>query len=153
MIKHQKSNRKAFTTTEILVVISLIGIIVLISFPAFRAYKPSLELSGTVRELVTDFRYAEQLAVAEQINHGVRFSFSPDKYEVVKYGATEMVLKEKLLPSEVSLHEVDGFTGDEVIFNPYGAVLESGTITLVNTKDSTTVLDIRPSGFVKVIEQ
>ncbi len=153
MIKYQTLRKKAFTTTELLVVISLIGIIVLIGFPAFRAYKPRLELLGTVRELVIDSRHAEQLAVAEQVNHGIRFSFGPDKYQIVKYEATEEILKEKFLPTGISFHEVDGFTNDEVIFNPYGAVEESGTVTLVNTKNSTTVLDIRPSGFVRVIEQ
>ncbi|GAI55728.1 unnamed protein product, partial [marine sediment metagenome] len=65
--------KSAFTLAELLVIIGIIGILALISIPAFRAYQPNLQLSSMVRELVTDLRYAQQLAVAEQVEHGIRF--------------------------------------------------------------------------------
>jgi len=153
MIKSKPSKlNAAFTSTELLIFISLVGILVLIGIPAFRTYRPSLELSGTVRELVSDLRYAEQLAVTEQVNYGVRFSSSTDKYQIIKFGATEEIIEEKTFPSTVSFDKITGLTGDEAIFNPYGAVQESGIIILINTKNSTTSIDIRPSGFVKVTD-
>lgn len=151
MNRYQVSKLKtAFTLIEVVVFISIIGVLFLIGFPAFRAYKPSLELSGTVRELVSDIRYAEQLAVAEQVNHGILFFPAADKYQIVR-GAIEEVLEEKTFPQEVSFKEVT-FTNNKVIFNPYGAVEEAGIIILVNTRNSTTTLDVRPSGFVKIID-
>ena len=63
-------NKKSFTLTELLIVISIIAILLLIGLPLLQAYRPSLRLSGTVRDLVTDLRHAQQLAVTEQINHG-----------------------------------------------------------------------------------
>ena len=68
--------RNGFTLIELLVVIGILSLLFLIGIPAFRAYQPALQLSGSVRELVTDLRYAGQLSVDEQVNHGVRFSVS-----------------------------------------------------------------------------
>lgn len=143
---------KAFTLNEILIVLSIIGIITFIGFSAFKAYKPGLRLSGTVRELVSDLRYSEQLALTEQINHGIRFFPGGKKYHIIKYGSSEEILAEKYLPPEVDFYLISGFTGDQVIFNLYGAVVEPGEIVLINIDNATTVIEIRASGFVKVIE-
>lgn len=143
---------ESFTIMELLVIIGIIGILALIGIPAFKAYQPTLQLSGAVRELVTDLRYAGQLAVTEQVNHGVRFSTSTNQYWIIRYGATEEILALTTLPSKVSFRQITGLTKDEVIFNPYGAAKETGQVTLENTKNSSTTIDIRPSGFVKIIK-
>ena len=143
---------KSFTLIELLIIIAIFGILALISTPVFRNYQPGLQLSVVVRDLVTDLRYSQQMAVTEQVEHGVRFSTSTDEYQIIKYGAIEEILKEKSLPEKVSFQEVTGFSNDEVKFNPYGAVKEAGNITLINTKNTTSTIDIRPSGFVKIIK-
>lgn len=144
-------NFLGFTLIELLTVISIIGVLALIGIPAFRAYQPSLELSGAVRKLVGDLRYAEQLAVTEQVNHGISFSSSTNQYQMISYGAVEETLASTTLPEKVSFYQIAGFTNDQVIFNLYGAVKEAGSITLI-TKDATTTIEIRPSGFVKIIK-
>jgi len=141
-----------FTLIEILTVIFILGILCLIGVPAFKTYQPSLQLSGTVRELVTDLRYAEGLAVTEQIDHGVRFFFEEGQYQIIRYGASEEIIKSKNLPQGVSFQEITGFTNNQAVFNPYGAAREAGIITFINTKNSTTTIDIRPSGFIKIIK-
>lgn len=45
---------KAFTLTEFLVVIGIVVVIIGIGLPVFRTLRPTLELSGAVRELVSD---------------------------------------------------------------------------------------------------
>ncbi len=145
-------NFLGFTLIEVLTIIGIIGILALIGIPAFRVFQPSLELSGTVRKLVSDLRYAEQLAVTEQVNHGIRFSSSTDQYQIISYGAVEETLASTTLPEKVSFYQIAGFTNDQVIFNPYGAAKESGNITLINTKNATTTVEVRPSGFVKIIK-
>ena len=144
--------KKSFTLIELLVVISIIGILVLIGIPAFRRFQPSIQLSGAVRELVSDLRYSGQLAITEQVNHGIHFFSDPDKYQIIRYGEVEEVLEEKNLPEKVSFQEISGFTDEEVIFNPYGAAKESGSITLINTANTTTTIEVRPSGFVKIVK-
>lgn len=142
--------RRGFTTVELLVIIGIIGILTSIGIPALRVYRPDLQLSGATRELVTDLRYAEQLAVTEQVDHGIRF-FSSTEYQIIRYGPPEEILESKVLDG-VNFQQITGLTDDQVIFNPYGAAKKPGTVTLINTKNLTTTIDIRPSGFVKVIK-
>jgi len=145
--------KRGFTLTELLTVIGIMAILLLIGIPVFRAYRPSLQLSGSVRELITDLRYAQQLAVTEQVDYGIRFFIAEDKYQIIKHVAEEELLEEKKLPSQVSFHQTEDLTDDRVLFNPYGAVKdEAGTITLINTRNDIATIDIRPSGFVKIIQ-
>ncbi len=142
----------SFTLIELLIVLAIIGILVGISIPVYRQFQPTIQLNGAVRTLVTDLRYAQQLTVTEQKEHCVRFS--PDdedkEYKIIQCQNPEA---EKILRT-ISLQEidsitVDGFSNNEVRYNPYGAVKETGTITLeVNEKAKT--IDVRPSGFVKI---
>ncbi|MFH1575353.1 MAG: hypothetical protein ABIB55_00185 [Candidatus Nealsonbacteria bacterium] len=142
----------SFTLVELLIIMSILGILSLIGIPAFKIYQPSLQLSGSVRELVTDLRYAEQLAVTEQVGHGIIFLIGTDEYQIVRFGDKNEVIESKTLPQDISFSGITGFTDNEAIFNPYGAAEESGIITLVNTKNSTSGIDVRPSGFIKVIK-
>ncbi len=149
MLNFQVKN--SFTLIEFLTIIFILGILMLIGVPAFKVYQPSLQLSGTVRELVTDLRYAESLAITEQVEHGVIFFLETDQYQIIRHGASDEIIKSKNLPPEVSFQQIMGFTNNEAVFNPYGAAKETGSITLVNTKNSTSTVDIRPSGFIKII--
>lgn len=142
----------SFTLIELLTVLLIAGILALIGVPAFKTFQPGLQLSGTMRELATDLRYAEQLAITEQVEHGIIFYPGAGQYQVVRFGVPDVVLKSSTLPQEVSFLEIVGFTDNKVIFNPYGAAKESGIITLLNTKNATSTIDVRPSGFIKIIK-
>lgn len=137
---------KSFTLIELLIVIGIFTILASISFLGLRSIRPILQLSGMTRELVTDLRYAQQLAVTEQTDHGVRFSFAENKYQIIRYAETEEILKQRILPEGINLQKINNF--DEARFNPYGAVIESGKVNLVNIKTKT--IEIKPSGFVKI---
>jgi len=141
---------KAFTVTEILVVISIIGILSLISIPAFRTFAPSLELNGIARELVSNLRYSQQLSITEQVEHGIRISTTTREYQLLKYSNPEEIIITKELPENLDFQNVSGFTNNEVRYNPYGAVREEGNIYLINNKGTTLVIEVRPSGFVKI---
>jgi Tfp pilus assembly protein FimT len=140
--------RKSFTFIELLVTFAIIGIFVLIGIPAFRAFQPYLQLSGAVRELVSDLRYAQELAVTEQIDHAIRFNFVEDSYQIIRYAATEEILKTKSLAQEgVDLQSINNY--EEARFNPYGAVTEGGEVRLtINTKTKT--ISISPAGFIRI---
>ncbi|GAI31296.1 unnamed protein product, partial [marine sediment metagenome] len=55
--------KNSFTLIELLVVISIIGIIAGIFWGTMKVLSPSLKLTSVVRDLATDIRYAQQLAV------------------------------------------------------------------------------------------
>jgi len=143
-------NSKGMTLIEILIAISLIAILSSVSFKAFQGLRPSLKLSSATRDLITDIRYVQELAVTEQVLHGICFFTLEDKYQLIRYGTDEEILQEKILPSGISFQEINGFSGNCVKFNPYGAVKKSGNIILINQKSETKTIEVRPSGFSKI---
>ena len=144
---------KSFTLMEFLVIIGIIGILVLITIPAFRKFQPDLKLSGITRNLVSDFRYTQQLAVTEQIEYCLHFPIGfpiNRKYQIIQCGETQPI-KEIFLPEEIIGLTIDpSLTNNEVRYNPYGSVKESVDITLTNTQNKTKTIEVRPSGFVRV---
>jgi len=142
--------KTGFTLTEILLVIAIIGIISLATIPAIRFYRPNIQLSGAARELVTDLRYIQQITVTEQVEHCIQFFPLEKKYQIVR--CTDGVIEEKTLPAEIETMTVTGFAEDKVMYNPYGAVRESGTIVLENTRNETKTIFVKPSGFVEITD-
>lgn len=151
-----KRLNKSFSLIEVLIILTIIAIISGIGFMIFNQIQPKIQLNGTARELITDLRYAQQLAVSEQINYGVLLSTTtsetPDEYKLIKYGTETEEIFVKKLPEKINFHQIIGFTNQEVVFNPYGAVQEEGEIILINSQNATTTIDVRPSGFVKKID-
>lgn len=137
---------------EILVVISILGILFLISIPVFKSFQPTLQLNGVVRNLVSDLRYTQQLAVTEQFDYCLQFFLAEKKYQIIQCGETQPV-KEIFLPEEIiELIINPALSNNEIRYNPYGAVKESAAITLKNSKDKTKIVEVRPSGFVRTTE-
>lgn len=145
--------KNGFTLTEFIIAIGIIIILTSIGIPVFRGIRPSFQLSGTARNLVTDLHYAQQLTVTEQVDHGVLFSTTEDKYQIIRHeNATTTVLKEELLPEGIDFQQISPLSNNEIRFNPYGAAKEEGEITLINTKNTTTTIKVSPSGFVKILD-
>ena len=144
--------KKGFTLIEMLIIIGVIVILIGISIPGFKSFQPTFQLSGDIRDLITDLRYAQQLTVTEQLEHCVRFFPEQKEYKIIQCQDPEA---EEILKT-ISLQEIDSitvtdFSNNEVRYNPYGAVKKDGTIALeINGKIKT--IGVRPSGFVKTIE-
>lgn len=154
-MKSQKSKMKnqklgGFTLLEFLVIIAIIGIIATISWSALRTLQPSWRLDGAVRDLATDLRYAQQQSVTEQVNYGIHFSSATNEYQMIRYGTTTENVLEKSLPEGVNFYQITGFSDEEVVFNPYGAVKEMGSVSLINIEQKIKIIEVRPSGFVKI---
>jgi len=148
---------RGFTLTELLIVMGIIFILAFMSYIASSFYLPKIELSGQTRELVGDLRYAQQLAVTEQLNYAVCFfplggGGYEKKYQVIQHGqcGTSPALVERIFDN-IEIEAVN-FSNPEVVFNPYGSVAESGGIVLRNSEGATSTIDVRPSGFVKIID-
>lgn len=141
---------RSFTLIEFLIIIGIVGILSLFAIPAFKTFQPALQLSGITQELVGDFRYVQQLTVTEQKEHCIQFFPLEKKYQLKKCEGE--LIKEKIFPKEIESLSVSGFTGNEARYNPYGAVKESGSIILKNTKNETKTISVKPSGFVEVTD-
>ena len=139
---------------ELLITVGVIIILISVSVPVINNIKPQVQLSGSVRDLITDIRYAQQLAVTEQIDHGVYFSTTTeDKYQIIKHGGSaDSIIKEKLLPDGIDFQHITPLVSDEIRFNPYGAADEEGEITLINSHGVTTTIRVSPAGFVRTLD-
>lgn len=149
----KKEKKWAFTLIEILIAISIIIILASMVFININNYQPTIDLNGITREIVGDLRYAQELAVAQQIKYGIQFFTDEKKYQLIKYGAEETIIKERELPQTVSFYSIEGLSLNRVRFNSYGAVEESGKIILVNDNSIRRTIIIRPSGFVEIVEE
>jgi len=141
--------KKGFTLLEILAVLAIIGIISLISMPIYRQIKPTIALNSVTRDIVSDLRYAQQLAVTEQNNYSVLFDDTFNTYTIFNT-ETNKIIKEESLKSDISIESINNLTNNTATFNVTGAAIESGTITLINSNNATTTISIKPSGYVKI---
>jgi type II secretion system protein H len=140
---------RGFTLIEMVIVLAIVGIISLISIPVYRQIRPNISLDSETRELASNLRYAQQLAVTEQDNYAVIFNIATNNYQI-KNLETEEVVKNSTVESQILIASVSGFTDNTVIFNVTGAVSESGTITLINSDSVQNVIEVKPSGYVQI---
>lgn len=131
------------------------GIIALLSaavLPYILKYQPNLKLNGAARDLATDLRYAQQMTITEQIEYLVQLDLASNSYKIQKVDTATTTLKTVIFPAEVNYQQVADLTDNQVVFNSYGAVRQSGQIVLVNTNGNTAVINVKPSGYIQLVQ-
>ncbi|MFA4871902.1 MAG: prepilin-type N-terminal cleavage/methylation domain-containing protein [Patescibacteria group bacterium] len=141
--------KRGFTILEILTVIAIISALTLIAFPVYRQIAPKLILDSTIRDVASDLRYAQQLAVAEQVVYRVSFNIPQNNYSIIN-SASGQTLKSQTINSRILIQQINGLTDNTVNFNATGGVTESGFIVLLNETNNTSTIEIKPSGYVKI---
>lgn len=147
--------QNSFTLTEVLIVAAIIGVLALIIFPILRNFQPTLQLNGIVREFVSNLRLTQQLAVSEQVEYCFvlpdNFPFNRE-YQIIQCGESQS-FKQGLIPEEIiGLTIIPSLSNNEIRYNSYGAVKESAQITIENVQNKTKTINIRPSGFIRIID-
>ncbi len=144
----RKSTEKGTLLIELMVVIGVLGLILTIGVPYIRDSMANLKLTNSAKNIVIYIRNCQQLTVSEQMRYNVELIDTEKKYKIVKTSDSS-TLEEEVLPSDVIFSEINGFTDDKISFNYYGAAIETGTITLLNTAtNKTAVIEVKPSGYV-----
>jgi Tfp pilus assembly protein FimT len=133
-----------------------LGIIIfisLISIPTFIGFQKSSKLKNQARVMATDLRLAQQYAISEQIVYNFKLipGASSNSYQIIKT-SDNSVIKTVTLDQEVRINQVSGLTDNTVQFIDTGGVVSAGVIYLANTRNQTSTLDIKPSGYVKITE-
>lgn len=125
-----ESREVGFVLVELLVVISIIGLLATgTMFGAQRLLSKSKLETGT-QEILSDFRKAQQLAISKQVNYGIRFDAESNEYTI--FNNEQGDIKTKQLSKGIRYDE-DGivFGGDQkVTFIPMGTA-DSGHLTLI----------------------
>lgn len=142
--------KKGFTLIELLVVIAIIGIISAFSLTLLKAVGPSAGLSAAARDLASDLRYAQQLAVSDQNLYNITFAPSSNSYEIRRAG-TNALIKKQVISGQLKLASIAGLPANTTAFTATGAATYTGTITLSAKNGRTIIIEIKPSGYVKII--
>jgi len=146
------NNQSGSLLMSLVVSFGIIALLSAISIPFIRKYQPNLKLSATARSLTTDLRYAQQLTITEQVVHLVSFDLGNDSYQILKIDAATTTVRTVVFDQEVNFQQITGLSNNQVSFNSYGGVGESGTIVLVNTNNVTATINIKPSGYVQLVQ-
>ncbi|MCL5011038.1 MAG: prepilin-type N-terminal cleavage/methylation domain-containing protein [Patescibacteria group bacterium] len=138
--------QKGFSLVEILVAIAIIGILASAGFLLGSRLSSDLQLSSAANDVANELRYAQQKAIAEQVDYGVSFDSSGNSYVLVK-DYTEQITG-KTLPKFVSFGEIS-LPEQQAVFNGYGAAKSFGSVVLT-ARDKTKTVEIKSSGFIKI---
>lgn len=144
-------NKKGYTIAELTIVIGIIALLALITIPVLARYQRTTKLRNEARLFATNIRYAQQLAITEQNIYSVKLFTSTGSYQIVNESNND-VIKDVTFDSAVSIGEIVTFTNDTIQFNPTGAAIETGSVALINFKNQTSTIEIKPSGYVEIIE-
>ncbi len=141
--------RKGFTLIEILTVLGIIAVIAGVSVTFLRGAAQEGILQASARDVASDLRYAAELSVSTQINHAVRFDQVASRYTVIELTTPETTIKQSSLTPGLSFSTIT-LPQNQAEFNTLGAVVATGTVTILNQSGGTRLLDIRPSGYVQI---
>ncbi len=146
MLFKKKSGTSIF---EILVVIAVIFIIAMVSYPFLTNYSNDQDLKNSTKVLVGHLKLAQQYTVTEQDKHSIRVDLLVPTYSLFKKGSPDELISGFELDNNVFFLQTTGIQNDEAVFNPTGAVDYSGEIILKHqaTGDMTKIY-IKPSGYV-----
>ncbi len=129
---------RGFTLIEIMVVVSLLGIIAGLTIPSFAQYLQRQKVVGATNELMADIQYARSLAIARRQTYQIDFELN--QYDIIIPGPNT-VIRSKTAPSGVQ------FNADaDPNFYPWG--LSDACNVAVNSHLKTTNVTLLPNGTV-----
>ncbi|NUM25171.1 MAG: type II transport protein [Candidatus Buchananbacteria bacterium] len=144
--------KKGFTLIEFSITIVVVSLITLVTIPVFINYQKNTKLRSEARVLATNLRLTQQLAITEQVLYDLTLYPTSNEYKIIN-SETNEVIKTVDIAAEVTINQINNLTANTVTFNPTGGAAQTGNIVLINTKNETSTVEIKPSGYVEIIEQ
>lgn len=146
-----------FTLIEILIVVSILGLLLSVTIPSFTAFRQNSSLNGDALNLVTLISRARLLAVADKgdVQYGIHLESSKVVlYPGTTYTAGASSNETYTFSSGITLSniEING-GGSEILFNKVtGSTTQNATTTLrvTSTNASSTVI-ILNSGIATIL--
>jgi len=137
------ARRRAFTLVEILIVVVVVGTIAVAAMPSISETLDSMKATALAREIATDMRYAQTLALKTGVRHRVSFSAPGQAYAVRRARGsswdlcTHPVTKK---PWKLMLGDTSRFAGltvgdsqfgasDYLYYDNYGSPEAGGSVT------------------------
>jgi prepilin-type N-terminal cleavage/methylation domain-containing protein len=139
---------RGFTLVELMIMLTIVGLLVAVTLPAFRHFRQSAALPGAIRELSSELKVARQLAISRSHSYAVRIDSAGACYRGFDPTA-DTVTQWASLPREVRVRRVTAPASAGLFVFDYNGRLESpGRIVLANTAGSLETLNVSLSGRV-----
>jgi len=137
--------KKSFTLVEVILTITIIGIMALVVLPRFGrdGFLEGLSLRSTASQFASDIRYARSLAVANSGHYLIKFDFTSKEYKIYKDSIllANQVGETKKIPSDITCSgtdQFDFFALGNAVFTPPGLSLSLGTAQYRITAEQPT---------------
>jgi len=145
---HRRSRQSGRTLTELLIVCAIMGIMVAMAGPSYKAMTAGAQARSAAAEIASELRMARQLAMARRERLLVRFDLLEQTVtlrradneavlDVYRYADTGIVLDE---PS----------AGAELYFHPSGRSASAATIVIHDREGRRTIITVSLTGRVVI---
>jgi prepilin-type N-terminal cleavage/methylation domain-containing protein len=147
-----------FTLMELMIVLTVAGIVFAIGMPAFSSYRNTLSIQQARQQLIEDLRGARQYAVTRRAPVYVCFRLAPDSSRCYQIhvdsnangvvNAGERVIQRRL-PSKTRFTTISLAPTDSVVFDISGILwpgTSGGTLIFSNQRDRRDTLLVSAAG-------
>lgn len=154
LTKQLTKKYQGVTLTELIVTISIIGILTAVTVPTVSHYLPGIQLNGSARVLSSSLREAQEKTITEQKQYMIEFypAASPASYKLIRVDNSEEQKTVKLASGQsLSAMNTNDPPGPitQIVFSIDGGATPNGKITLtINGVDK--IVSVSPAGFIKI---
>lgn len=145
------SRARGFTLLELIIVLSLVGILASISVVSHGRMRPALDLYAAARQVLMDLKIVRMRAIVDSVNHRAFFPEGAHEYRLQRRGRTdyEDVGEPISLPPGIVVVKCTA-SGGGIAFRPRGSAGTFGTITLANADGQTRQVIVDIAGRIRV---
>lgn len=137
-----------FSLTELMIAISVMGLLIAIGVPAYGHFMQSWRLNGEANQMATMLRAARNAAVTKNTDVVFAFDQSEGKYFYIedtdgdgKHSAGEFKSGVHTLENGI---QIGSFTTPKqwIVFGPKGNTIDGGTISFENSHENTKTIRV-----------
>ncbi|SDC03560.1 MULTISPECIES: GspH/FimT family pseudopilin [unclassified Candidatus Frackibacter] len=150
MMRAEEKQESGFVLMELLVVISIIGILTAGIALSANDILPNYRLESQINIILSDFRKAQQRAISEQIRYGIRFDDTNNEYTIFNDDVGD--IKTKTLDNGLEYSEITFGGDEEVTFIPLGTA-DNGHLTLRNSNNQKYEIVVSGIGRIRLEKQ
>ncbi len=145
MLSERFQVKKGYTLIELMLAVSIVGLLGLIIVPKTVNFLPDFNLEGEARKMMAKIREAQQLSIAKRELYQLEFDSDLEQY-LIRYVATPqpVIVETVRLGGNIEIQSTT-FSQNTVEFNFFGAPDAGGDIVLMNSKGQTMTVSITPA--------